>query len=90
MARWLPVELKLPKLLSTCAVMASAYIANRCSNNRIEIIASEALTRFKSILTKMHGSVQCVFANTYRIPESSSQEVKEAFLRNVIRGVQLT
>ena len=70
--------------------MASAYIANMCSNNRFEIIGSEDLTKFKSILTKMHGLAQCVFANTNRIPESWSQEVKEAFLRNVIRGVQLT
>ena len=60
--------------------MASAYIANRCSNNRFELIAGEDLTRFKSNLSKMYGSVQCVFAYTYRNPESSSQEVKVAFL----------
>ena len=59
MARCLLLEAKLPKALWTYAVMASAYIRNRCFNDRFGKTPYKALIGLKPNLNKMHvfGSV---------------------------------
>ena len=47
MARCLLLEANLPKFLWTYAVMASAYIRNRCFNDRLGKTPYEALSGFK-------------------------------------------
>ncbi|CAB4013210.1 Retrovirus-related Pol poly from transposon TNT 1-94 [Paramuricea clavata] len=54
MARCLLLEAKLPKMLWTYAVMASAYIRNRCFNDRLGKTPYEALTGIKPNLNNMH------------------------------------
>lgn len=54
MARCLLLEANLPKNMWTYAVMASAYIRNRCFNDRLGKTPFEALTGLKPNLSKMH------------------------------------
>jgi len=54
MARCLLLEATLPKSLWTYAVMASAYIRNRCYNSRIGMTPYEAMTGLKPNLSGMH------------------------------------
>ena len=54
MARCLLLEANLPKTLWTYAVMASAYIRNRCFNSRLGMTPFEALTGKRPNLGNMH------------------------------------
>ena len=54
MARCLLLDANLPKMMWTYAVMASAYIRNRCFNDRLGKTPYEALTGSKPNLSKMH------------------------------------
>ena len=54
MARCLLLEAKLQKSMWPCAVMAAAYIRNRCFNARLGKTPYEALTGSKPNLSKMH------------------------------------
>ena len=59
MARCLLLEANLPKFLWTYAAMASAYIRNRCFNDRLGKTPHKALSGFKPDVSNMHvfGSV---------------------------------
>ena len=54
MALCLLLEAKLQKFMWTYAVMAAAYIKNRCFNARLTKTPYEALTGFKPNLSNMH------------------------------------
>jgi hypothetical protein len=54
MARCLLLEANLPKMMWTYAVMESAYIRNRCFNDRLGKTPYEALTGLKPNLSNMH------------------------------------
>ena len=59
MARCSLIDAKLPKTLWTYAVMAAAYIRNRCFNDRLGKTPYEALTALRPNMNSMHvfGSV---------------------------------
>ena len=54
MARCLLIEAQLPRELWTYAVMASAYIRNRCYNHRTGLTPYEVMTGKKPNLSSMH------------------------------------
>ena len=54
MTRCLLIEAGLPKSLWSYAVKASAYIRNRCFNNRIKLTAIECFTYNKPNICNMH------------------------------------
>ena len=62
MARCLLLEANLPKTLWTYAVMASAYIRNRCFNSRLGKTPFEALTGKRPNLGNMHVFGSTCFA----------------------------
>jgi hypothetical protein len=53
MARCLLLEANLPKMMWTYAVMASAYIRNRCFNDRLGKTPYEALIGLKPNLRRL-------------------------------------
>ena len=62
MARCMLLESKLPKMLWTNAVMAAAYIRNRCYNDRLGKTPFEAMTGIKPNLSNMHVFGTACFA----------------------------
>ena len=62
MARCLLIEASLPKALWAYAVLASAYIRNRCFNARLEKTPYEALTGKQPNLSSMHVFGSTCFA----------------------------
>ena len=62
MARCLLLESKLPKFMWSYAVMASAYIRNRCINKRIGKTPFEAMTTQKPNISNMHVFGQTCFS----------------------------
>ncbi|CAB4039167.1 Retrovirus-related Pol poly from transposon TNT 1-94, partial [Paramuricea clavata] len=76
MARCLLLEAKLPKMLWTYAVMASAYIRNRCFNDRLGKTPYEALTGIKPNLNNMHvfGAVCYAYVQGSKKLEPRSKE----------------
>ena len=62
MARCMLLESKLPKMLWTYAVMAVAYIRNRCYNDRLGKTPFEAISGIKPNLSNMHVFGTACFA----------------------------
>ena len=76
MARHLLLEAKLPKILWTYAVMASAYIGNRCFNDRLGKTPYDALTGIKLNLNNMRvfGAVCYAYVQGSKKLEPRSEE----------------
>ena len=76
MARCLLLEANLPKFLWTYAVMASAYIRNRCFNDRLGKTRYEVLSGFKPDVSNMHvfGSVCYAYVQDAKKLEPRSKE----------------
>ena len=76
MARCLLLEANLPKMMWTYAVMASAYIRNRCFNDRLGKTPYEALTGLKPNLSNMHvfGLVCYAYVQNAKKLEPRSKE----------------
>ena len=76
MARCLLLGANLPKVMWTNAVMASAYIRNRCYNDRLGKTPHEALTGLKPNLSNMHvfGSVCYAYVQNTKKLEPRSKE----------------
>jgi hypothetical protein len=76
MARCLLLDAGLPKYLWTYAVMASAYIRNRCFNPRLGKTPYEALIGKQPKLSKMHvfGSTCYAFVQNPKKLEARSQK----------------
>ena len=62
MGRCILLESKLPKYMWTYAIMASAYIRNRCFNQRIGKTPFEAVAKRKPNISNMHTFGQTCFA----------------------------
>ncbi len=78
MARCLLLEAKLPKSMWTYAVMAAAYIRNRCFNVRLGKTPYEAFTGSKPNLSNMHvfGSVCYAYVqNAKKLDPRSKQGI---------------
>ena len=76
MARCFLLEANLPKFLWAYAVMASAYIRNRCFNDRLGKTPYEALSGFKPDVSNMHvfGSVCYAYVQDAKKLEPRSKE----------------
>ena len=76
MARCLLLEANLPRQLWTYAVMASAYIRNRCFNPRLGRTLFEALTGSRPNVANMHvfGSVCYAYVQNTKKLEPPRQE----------------
>ena len=76
MARCLLLEANLPKFLWAYAVMASAYIRNRCFNDRLGKTPYEALSGFKPDVSNMQvfGSVCYAYVQDAKKLEARSKE----------------
>ena len=76
MARCLLLDAKLPKMLWTYAVMASAYIRNRCFNDRLGKIPYEEMTGLRPNLRNMHvfGAVCYACVQNLKKREPRSKE----------------
>ena len=76
MARCLLLDAKLPKMLWTYAVMASAYIRNRCFNDRLGKTPYEAMTGLRPNLSNMHvfGAVCYAYIQNPKKLEPRSRE----------------
>ena len=79
MARCLLLDAKLSKMLWTYAVMASAYIRNRCFNDRLGKTPYEAMTGLRPNLSNMHVFGAVCYAYVQNL-KSLSQEARRASL----------
>ena len=80
MARCLLLEAKLPKFLWTYAVQTSAYIRNRCFNNRLNMTPYEAATGKKPDMRRMHTFGTYCFAYSKDSTKLDPRSEKGIFL----------
>ena len=80
MARCLLIEARLPKALWAYAVLASAYIRNRCFNARLEKTPYEALTGKQPNLSSMHVFGSTCFAYVQNAKKLDPRSHKGIFI----------
>lgn len=80
MARCLLIEASLPKALWAYAVLASAYIGNRCFNARLEKTPYEALTGKQPNLSSMHVFGSTCFAYVQNAKKLDPRSHKGIFI----------